>query len=343
MQGTSRQLGTGFGTLAVSWLLLGTFGCNDGKDEPEPTEEGTSLFGELDCDSSSDLCFPTLSVDTDDLRVCFAWDGPAQQWPSDTPQAILDGCPNPETMGQNCVLSFDPEFGIECENTCESCLPLEVDPATGDLVPAEGLTEVYNRCCLCNAAYNGLDDILAELEACGASSTRDWGCAPPDWIPLEEGECEGATAFRAPGSDYALQINPLVSFLSVSILGASETVEVSGGGSLTLTSPESLTATLWAGDGTFGGLDLDNWVFWGTLPLDYDAATGTFLVSAEEAPRLPGRGELDGMHSAIELDMSNTATGSIDISEKLWTCDYSESVAGQSVHLHLEGTLEVQP
>ena len=41
--------------------------------------------------------------------------------------------------------------------------------------------------------------------------------------------------------------------------------------------------------------------------------------------------------------MSSSATGFVAPASSVWSCDYSESVAGQSVHLHVEGALEVSP
>lgn len=343
MRWITTQLLGGSGKLVAGCLVLAGLGCTQ-EDEPKPDDDPTNfLYGEPDCHGSSNACFPTLTVDTDLLRLCFAWDGPAQAWPPGTPQAILDGCPNPETVGQDCVLSFEPEVGVECTNECGSCLLVEQSPGTGDLVPVDELDLAYDDCCRCDAAYNGLDDVIDALDACGDTGRRYENCPPLEWIPMEEGECEGDTFFHAPDADYVLHVDPLVSFLSLSVLGELETVAVSGGGSLTLTDTESLTATLWVEDGTLGGLALEGWMFWGTLPLDYNAESGTFLVPPEEAPFLPGRGELAGVRSIVELGMSSSATGFLAPASSLWTCDYTETLAGQSVHLHVEGTLEALP
>ena len=335
----SLQLSRGFGVLTVSWLWMGCTG------EPDKVDPESFNYVEPDCHGSSNTCFPILRVETDILRHCFRWDGPNQQWPVGTPQDVLDDCPNPETMGQYCDFSYDVEYGVTCENDCGSCVPVDAEVSPGEPFPIDQVGVPDDDCCVCDVALTGLDSFITELAACGFIGTELWKCPDPDWLGVADSECPDDTSspYRAPHADFVLHVDPLASFLSVSVLGESETVALSGGGSLTLTATESLTATFWAEDGTLAGQVLENWVFWGTVPIEHDAARGTFLVPSEGAPLFPGRGEVNGIPSRLDVEMNQLATGTVDPSGLVWQCDYVESLAGQSVQLHVEGTLEPPP
>lgn len=322
-----------------SFLVAATLlsACNGDKTT---TDTGSFAFGTPDCHGLTNDCAPELHVDADALRLCFGWDGPSQSWPPGTPQEILDQCPNPEIVGGDCVFAFDVETDVGCDNTCGDCIPLVADlPDTGGF-PLEEIPGPDDLCCDCDVALTGLEDLTTAIDACGyVGYAPSYNCPDPEWALQTEAECDDGESFAvAPAADVMLHVDPQHSYIYLQTSFGAEAFAVAGGGTARTSVDRFMTATLWAADGTLGDQALADWVFWTTAPIDYDPANGNFTVESDGSPAFVGRGFIEGVASAAEVHLTTDATGNLSATTHTWQANYSRSVSGESIQVHLQGT-----
>jgi hypothetical protein len=276
------------------------------------------------------FCEPTLNVETEDLRACFGWDGTS--WGPNTPQEVVDSCPNPDIIGDVCVIPYLAE-SPSCDNYCGDCYPLDGGDGgiNGDPDP---------DCCQCDMVYAGLEALEAALDACGFVGYIPLNnCSDPEWILKTEDECDDGESFaRAPGANVIMYVDPLSSYITINTPLDSETFAVAGGGTAKTSVDKFMTATVWPADGSIAGYATADWVFWTTAPIDYDPVSGNFTVQYETAPAFVGRGSIDGDAYTREVQMANDATGNLNASAHTWQADYTQSLLGHSIQVHLQGT-----
>lgn len=323
-------------------LLVGiavcVFGACNG-DDKATEDTGSFAFGTPDCHGSTNDCTPELRVDEAIVRTCFGWDGPSQQYlDTGLPPQLLTDCPNPEIVGAECVFNYDDELGVTCNNTCGDCIPL-VGPADTGAFPIDEIGGPNDACCDCDPALTGLDELIDALAACGFAGTTFYDCPDPDWILQDDSECsDGASFAIAPGADKIMHIDPLLSYIRLQTGTDTETFAVAGGGSARTSTDQFMTATLWAAGGNLANFILTDWTFWTSAPMDYDPTSGSFTVHSHASPAFWGRGLIGTTPSKAEVYMSSDATGNINPSMGRWEANYSESVGGEGIQVHLEGT-----
>lgn len=307
------------------------------------TEYRDATCGDPAAESHCDAVV-TLSQDVVD---CF-WDDGAGAWDADTPEYIAAQCPE---GGAGCTVTvaenFSPLALVDicngyCVETCEN--GVQLDPTevccfwnTPSLAPDwralydELLQAIRDEC-------PGLDSSEhRSLMTCQEGSKE----VPSVW----EDWCNDSDQVYAPGADILLAIDPLESYVTLISATDSTTLSVSGSGAAKTVPARFVTGAFWVDDGELDGTDLEDWVFGFRHGILLDLVSGVFTLDAASLNNagLRGHGLVDTTAMKALVGASNDAHGIIDAGTQQWELDYSESLAGKQILVHLEGPWAAAP
>jgi hypothetical protein len=272
-----------------------------------------------DCPSSEFTCHSRILIESQDIINCYGLD-PLPE--------VLEDCDG-QLDEDSCELESDELTAVNADDCCASS-------------EAEAI-----RCCE-NGVWNTddegefiFDQWIAELEAdCDLDITfLETICSISENGELDtENECPepAKSGFIA---DFDLEIDPLVSFVDVD-LGTETVYSAVDGWALAAPDPKRFLFAFARLDDfqAQGDIFEDNY-FYMTAEMELSGTGGTYTIPLNQDFDLRIQGLRDSEEYAYGFEPQVSSGGTFNVTAGTWTYNYTQTVSGKSIEVHLEGDL----